>query len=61
MDKTKKKIIGTVEICFSIEVPVEIEDEDKYVVNTIKEKVRSLSDDDLKFNISQDAEWSLRW
>jgi hypothetical protein len=58
MVKTKKKIIGTVEVCFSIEVPEETEI--KYVINTIKEKVRSLNNGDLKFNIFPDAEWTLR-
>lgn len=54
-----KKVAGTVEICFSVEVPEETENENKYIVNIIKEKIRSLNDDNLKFDIFSDAEWSL--
>lgn len=53
------KIMGAVEITFSIEVPEGTEDENKYVVNTIKEKLSSLSDDDLNVKVSSDAEWCL--
>ena len=53
------KIIGAVEITFSIEVPEGTEDENEYVVNTIKEKLSSLSGDDLKVKVSSDAEWCL--
>lgn len=56
----KKKIVGTVEICFSIEVPEETENETKYIINTVKEKIRSLSNNDQNFNICSDADWSLR-
>ena len=56
----KKKIEGTVEICFSIEIPEETENETKYIVNTVKEKICSLSNNDQKFNIWSDADWSLR-
>lgn len=53
------KIMGAVEITFSIEVPEGIEDENEYVVNTIKEKLSSLSSDDLNVKVSSDAEWCL--
>lgn len=53
------KIMGAVEITFSIEVPEGIEDENEYVVNTIKEKLSSLSADDLNVKVSSDAEWCL--
>ena len=29
-------------------------------INTVKEKIRSLSNNDQKFNICSDADWSLR-
>lgn len=53
------KIIGAVEITFSIEVPEGTEDENEYVVNTIKEKLSSLNGDDLNVKVSSDAEWCL--
>lgn len=53
------KIMGAVEITFSIEIPEGIEDENEYVVNTIKEKLSSLSNDDLNVKVSTDAEWCL--
>lgn len=53
------KIMGAVEITFSIEIPEGIEDENEYVVNTIKEKLSSLSADDLNVKVSSDAEWCL--
>lgn len=53
------KIMGAVEITFSIEIPEGIEDENEYVVNTIKEKLSSLSGDDLNVKVSSDAEWCL--
>lgn len=53
------KIMGAVEITFSIEVPEGIEDGNEYVVNTIKEKLSSLSGDDLNVKVSSDAEWCL--
>lgn len=53
------KIMGAVEITFSIEVPEGTEDENEYVVNTIKEKLSSLSGDDLNVKVSSDAEWCL--
>lgn len=53
------KIMGAVEITFSIEIPEGIEDENEYVVNTIKEKLSSLSGNDLNVKVSSDAEWCL--
>lgn len=53
------KIMGAVEITFSIEVPEGIEDGNEYVVNTIKEKLSSLSSNDLNVKVSSDAEWCL--
>lgn len=52
-------MFGCVDVSFSIDIPEGTEDEIKFVVNTIKEKIKSLSGDNMHFHINEDAEWGL--
>lgn len=57
------KVFGTVEVCYSIDVPSTVTKEEltKYVINAIKNKIKDASINDIKLGVDKDAEWTMSY
>lgn len=57
------KVFGTVEISYSIDVPSTVTKEEltKFVINTIKNKIKDTVTKDIKLGVDKDAEWTMSY
>lgn len=57
------KVFGTVEVCYSIDVPSTVTKEEltKYVINAIKNIIKDTSTKDIKLGVDKDAEWTMNY